>query len=117
MSSAASEQLLSLVGHGEAPGRLDFMGGVADYSGSMVLEMPIRSARQPSLPPATATATATATTHRCQPTEPPHCAAPHIPLTAHLSHTIAYRTTVALTRCRAPCAVCGCCVLAGCLAG
>jgi len=25
----------------EAPGRLDFMGGVADYSGSLVLEMPL----------------------------------------------------------------------------
>ena len=28
---------------GEAPGRLDFLGGVADYSGSLVLEMPIRA--------------------------------------------------------------------------
>jgi len=28
-------------GRGEAPGRLDFLGGVADYSGSLVLEMPI----------------------------------------------------------------------------
>src|SRR5579862_9546195 len=27
-----------------APGRLDVMGGVADYSGSMVLEMPIAEA-------------------------------------------------------------------------
>ena len=27
----------------EAPGRLDFFGGVADYSGSLVLEMPIRA--------------------------------------------------------------------------
>ncbi len=27
-----------------APGRLDVMGGVADYSGSMVLEMPISQA-------------------------------------------------------------------------
>lgn len=27
---------------GEAPGRLDFMGGVADYSGSLVLEMPLK---------------------------------------------------------------------------
>lgn len=27
----------------EAPGRLDVMGGVADYSGSLVLEMPIRA--------------------------------------------------------------------------
>jgi L-arabinokinase len=27
---------------GEAPGRLDFMGGVADYSGSLVLEMPVQ---------------------------------------------------------------------------
>ena len=29
--------------YGEAPGRIDFMGGVADYSGSLVLEMPIRA--------------------------------------------------------------------------
>src|ERR1043165_6086342 len=28
---------------GEAPGRIDFMGGVADYSGSLVLEMPIHA--------------------------------------------------------------------------
>ena len=28
---------------GEAPGRLDFLGGVADYSGSLVLQMPIGS--------------------------------------------------------------------------
>src|ERR1051326_609425 len=28
---------------GEAPGRIDFMGGVADYSGSLVLETPIRA--------------------------------------------------------------------------
>lgn len=27
---------------GEAPGRLDFMGGVADYSGSLVLQMPVK---------------------------------------------------------------------------
>jgi galactokinase len=27
-----------------APGRLDVMGGIADYSGSLVLEMPIREA-------------------------------------------------------------------------
>ncbi|MEO6876360.1 MAG: galactokinase, partial [Opitutaceae bacterium] len=27
---------------GEAPGRLDFLGGVADYSGALVLEMPLR---------------------------------------------------------------------------
>lgn len=27
----------------EAPGRIDFLGGVADYSGSLVLEMPIRA--------------------------------------------------------------------------
>src|SRR2546430_15478590 len=26
---------------GEAPGRLDFLGGVADYSGSLVLELPL----------------------------------------------------------------------------
>src|SRR5438093_12688832 len=27
-----------------APGRLDVMGGIADYSGSLVLEMPLREA-------------------------------------------------------------------------
>src|SRR5215813_920417 len=27
-----------------APGRLDVMGGIADYSGSLVLELPIREA-------------------------------------------------------------------------
>src|SRR5512140_1915100 len=27
-----------------APGRLDLMGGIADYSGSLVLEMPLREA-------------------------------------------------------------------------
>ena len=27
---------------GSAPGRLDFLGGVADYSGALVLEMPTR---------------------------------------------------------------------------
>ena len=27
-----------------APGRLDVMGGIADYSGSLVLEMPITAA-------------------------------------------------------------------------
>jgi L-arabinokinase len=30
-------------GQGEAPGRLDFLGGVADYSGSLVLQTPIRA--------------------------------------------------------------------------
>jgi galactokinase len=29
------------VWRGDAPGRLDFMGGVADYSGSLVLQTPI----------------------------------------------------------------------------
>ncbi len=28
----------------QAPGRLDVMGGIADYSGSLVLEMPIAEA-------------------------------------------------------------------------
>ena len=42
MAASATESLLTLVGHGESPGRLDFMGGVADYSGSLVLQMPIR---------------------------------------------------------------------------
>ncbi len=31
---------------GEAPGRLDVLGGVADYSGSLVLQMPIRATTQ-----------------------------------------------------------------------
>src|SRR5258708_21986059 len=29
---------------GRAPGRLDLMGGVADYSGSLVLELPLSAA-------------------------------------------------------------------------
>src|SRR5438034_2894301 len=29
---------------GRAPGRLDVMGGIADYSGSLVLELPIQEA-------------------------------------------------------------------------
>lgn len=37
--------------HGEAPGRLDFMGGVADYSGSLVLEMPIRATTRVAITP------------------------------------------------------------------
>ena len=34
---------------GEAPGRLDFMGGVADYSGSLVLQTPIRATTRVSV--------------------------------------------------------------------
>jgi galactokinase len=34
---------------GEAPGRLDFLGGVADYSGSLVLEMPLKLTTQVTL--------------------------------------------------------------------
>src|SRR4030095_3456142 len=34
-----------------APGRLDVMGGIADYSGSMVLELPIREATFVALQP------------------------------------------------------------------
>src|SRR6185503_15928439 len=34
----------SPVGIARAPGRLDVMGGIADYSGSLVLELPIREA-------------------------------------------------------------------------
>ncbi len=37
----SASQPLSL---GRAPGRLDVMGGIADYSGSLVLELPIREA-------------------------------------------------------------------------
>src|SRR5215212_4826122 len=32
-----------------APGRLDLMGGIADYSGSLVLELPIASATHAAL--------------------------------------------------------------------
>ncbi|MEO8209860.1 MAG: galactokinase family protein, partial [bacterium] len=35
----ASEILLA-----RAPGRLDVMGGIADYSGALVLELPVREA-------------------------------------------------------------------------
>jgi L-arabinokinase len=36
---------------GEAPGRLDFLGGVADYSGSLVLQTPIRARTRVILTP------------------------------------------------------------------
>jgi galactokinase len=36
-----------------APGRLDLMGGIADYSGSLVLELPIASATHAALQPRT----------------------------------------------------------------
>ncbi len=36
---------------GEAPGRLDVLGGVADYSGSLVLEMPIAATTRVTLTP------------------------------------------------------------------
>jgi galactokinase len=36
---------------GEAPGRLDFLGGVADYSGSLVLQMPIRAKTRVAITP------------------------------------------------------------------
>ena len=31
---------------GSAPGRLDLLGGVADYSGALVLEMPTRQSTE-----------------------------------------------------------------------
>ncbi|MFK7800642.1 MAG: galactokinase family protein, partial [Anaerolineae bacterium] len=34
-----------------APGRLDVMGGIADYSGSLVLEMPIAEATLAAVQP------------------------------------------------------------------
>ncbi|HEY7699862.1 MAG TPA: galactokinase family protein, partial [Vicinamibacteria bacterium] len=34
-----------------APGRLDVMGGIADYSGSLVLELPIREETRVALQP------------------------------------------------------------------
>src|ERR687884_265002 len=34
-----------------APGRLDVMGGIADYSGSLVLQLPIREAALVALQP------------------------------------------------------------------
>lgn len=36
---------------GEAPGRLDFLGGVADYSGSLVLQTPIRAKTRVAITP------------------------------------------------------------------
>src|SRR5947209_19867193 len=36
-----------------APGRLDVMGGIADYSGSLVLQLPIREAALVALQPVT----------------------------------------------------------------
>jgi L-arabinokinase len=36
---------------GEAPGRLDVLGGVADYSGALVLQMPIRATTRVTLTP------------------------------------------------------------------
>jgi L-arabinokinase len=36
---------------GEAPGRLDVLGGVADYSGSLVLQMPIRATTRVTIVP------------------------------------------------------------------
>ncbi|HZU37021.1 MAG TPA: hypothetical protein VFA18_13965, partial [Gemmataceae bacterium] len=36
---------------GEAPGRLDVLGGVADYSGSLVLQMPIRATTRVTITP------------------------------------------------------------------
>jgi L-arabinokinase len=36
---------------GEAPGRLDVLGGVADYSGSLVLQTPIRATTRVSISP------------------------------------------------------------------
>ncbi|MHB1556135.1 MAG: GHMP family kinase ATP-binding protein [Isosphaeraceae bacterium] len=40
--------------YGEAPGRLDVMGGVADYSGALVLQMPIRATTRVTITPRTA---------------------------------------------------------------
>ncbi len=39
---------------GEAPGRLDVLGGVADYSGSLVLQTPIRATTRVTISPRTA---------------------------------------------------------------
>jgi len=36
---------------GEAPGRLDVLGGVADYSGALVLQMPIRTTTRVTITP------------------------------------------------------------------
>jgi galactokinase len=36
---------------GEAPGRLDVLGGVADYSGALVLQMPIRATTRVTITP------------------------------------------------------------------
>jgi L-arabinokinase len=41
----------SVCWQGEAPGRLDFLGGVADYSGSLVLQTPIRATTRVTITP------------------------------------------------------------------
>src|SRR5437879_10245082 len=45
----APEQALHV---GRAPGRLDLMGGIADYSGSLVLELPLSVATWVAVQPA-----------------------------------------------------------------
>ncbi len=46
--------------HGRAPGRLDLMGGVADYSGALVLEIPTHQATEVVATPADALVVGTA---------------------------------------------------------
>jgi L-arabinokinase len=43
--------MTSGIAEGEAPGRLDVLGGVADYSGALVLETPIRATTRVRLTP------------------------------------------------------------------
>jgi galactokinase len=54
-----------------APGRLDVIGGIADYSGSLVLEMPIAEAAFVAVQAATADAGVIIVSLPQQPNEPP----------------------------------------------
>ena len=42
---------MAIEGRGSAPGRLDFLGGVSDYSGSLVLEAAIQLETRISIKP------------------------------------------------------------------
>ncbi|HYO97388.1 MAG TPA: hypothetical protein VER33_22910 [Polyangiaceae bacterium] len=65
-----------VVGLGRAPGRLDVMGGIADYSGSLVLELPIAEAAYVAAQPC-----AEPTLHviSLDPTQPQHAREVRVP--------------------------------------
>ena len=46
-------EMMAIEGRGRAPGRLDFLGGVSDYSGSLVLEAAIQLETRISIKPST----------------------------------------------------------------